>query len=186
MFAWLKQRKNRHRVAEQLYQAIVSQARRPDFYRDLGVSDSLEGRYEMVVAHLVLVLERLRTDGGAHSDLARTLVERFVTDMDDSMRELGVGDTKVPQKVKQAAAGLVERTSLYRQGLQSGHENLARAIRAGLEDNLGTDQSVEARATDRVLAAYLARSAEHLAGMSFEDMLTARHLFAPIDPTGSD
>jgi cytochrome b pre-mRNA-processing protein 3 len=40
-------------------------------------------------------------------------VETFVSDMDDCLRELGVGDLTVPKKVKRAAAGLYERIERY-------------------------------------------------------------------------
>jgi len=177
MFAWIKQRKNHRRVAEDLYGRIVAQARTPEFYDKLGIEDSLEGRYEMVVAHLVLVIERLRADGDMHRELARTLVERFVTDMDDSMRELGIGDTGVPKKVKRAAAGLVERTARYREALAAGPA----AIRTNIEDSEDQDACGSARDTDHIFAAYLSASAKSLAGLSLEDMLSEKPLFAPLE-----
>ncbi|MBU1212660.1 MAG: ubiquinol-cytochrome C chaperone [Alphaproteobacteria bacterium] len=181
MFAWIKQRKSHRRVAENLYRQIVERARTPEFYDDLGIEDSLEGRYEMVVAHLILVIERLRADGEMHRELARSLVERFVTDMDDSMRELGIGDTSVPKKVKQAAAGLVERTARYREALASGPAAIAQAIRSGLADSEDPDAAGSPSDTDHIFAAYMSASAKSLAGLSLEDMLSEKPLFAPLD-----
>jgi len=88
----------------------------------LGVPDTPSGRYEMVALHLSLVLERLRADADEASPLPRLLVEAFVSDMDDSLRELGTGDLAVPKKVKKAAAGLYERSMAYRSALAAGDE----------------------------------------------------------------
>ena len=41
---------------------IVAQARSPSFYRDYGVPDTVSGRFDMIVLHLVLVLRRLRSE----------------------------------------------------------------------------------------------------------------------------
>ena len=48
-----------------LYGAIVAQARSPLFYTHYGISDSVEGRFELIVLHLVLVLRRIGAKGAA-------------------------------------------------------------------------------------------------------------------------
>lgn len=187
MFAWLKDRKNRRNVTDRLYDAAVTQSRSPVFYRDLGVPDSLEGRYELLVAHLFLAIERLRAAGQTQQELSRTLVERFVTDMDDTMRELGVGDTSVPKNVKTAAAGLLERTNAYRASLAEGPEELARELRKNLNDgvmpNGDTPPDVVPTAGDLIIARYLIQSANALAAQPLEDMLTAGPQFAALEET---
>ena len=50
-----------------LYGAIVAQARSIAFYTGYGVSDSVEGRFELIVLHLVLVLRRLAWRAGGRS-----------------------------------------------------------------------------------------------------------------------
>jgi len=42
-----------------LYGMIVAQARLPCFYRDYAVADTVSGRFDMIVLHLALVLDRL-------------------------------------------------------------------------------------------------------------------------------
>ncbi|MFT5507268.1 MAG: cytochrome b pre-mRNA-processing protein 3 [Hyphomicrobiaceae bacterium] len=119
-------------TATELYGSIVTQARLPVFYTDYGVSDVAEKRYEMIVLHIVLVLERLRGAGGFGMELSRELVEVFVSDLDGSIREMAIGDTKVPNNVKKAAAGLLDRDVLYRE-----------AFDAGTEGQIGPDETVE-------------------------------------------
>lgn len=117
MFDWLTKRSAAAGTARDLYGAVVTQARDPHFYMRYGVADTAEGRYELVTLHLVLLLERL---GGADVDdepLRRGLIETFIEDMDDSLREMGVGDLSVPKRVKKAAGGLYTRAEAYRTGL---------------------------------------------------------------------
>lgn len=117
MLRWLTQRADNSRKAEELYGSVVTAARQPAFYETLGVPDTPEGRFELVVLHLFLALEVLRAKGTAAEGLVRRTIEAFVIDMDDCMREMGVGDLTVPKKVKRAAAAFYERATSYRRGL---------------------------------------------------------------------
>ena len=47
---------------EAIYGMIVTQAREPLFYRDLGVPDTVNGRFDLLVLHLWMVLRRLKSD----------------------------------------------------------------------------------------------------------------------------
>src|SRR2546430_14212465 len=82
---------------EAIYGMIVAQAREPLFYRAMGVPDTVNGRFDMVLLHLWMVLRRLRpVEGG--SGLSQALFDHFFADMDDNLREIGVGDLTVPQR----------------------------------------------------------------------------------------
>lgn len=122
MLNWYRARGANARKAKELYGAVVTAARQPRLYREYGVPDTLTGRYEMIVLMLVVALERLKPEGAAGEEISRLTLEAFVTDMDDNMREMGVGDLSVPKKVKRAAAGFYERASVYRPVLSSGDE----------------------------------------------------------------
>jgi cytochrome b pre-mRNA-processing protein 3 len=150
MLTSLKTRAEIHRKAGKLYGAIVTQARQPDFYSALGIADTPGGRYEMVVLHLFLVLEWLRTARSAAPDLPRLLVEVFITDMDDSLREMGTGDLAVPKKVRRAAAGLYERSTDYKAALSDGD---GQALAAALAKHAHAGGVVND--ASRALAAYV-------------------------------
>jgi cytochrome b pre-mRNA-processing protein 3 len=123
MFAWLSRRSHRRRNARELYGSIVTQARTPIFYTAWGVPDTIAGRFEMVVVHLSVVLDRLQAEAGAEVEpaaaLARALTEAFIADMDASMREMTFGDLAVPKEVKRTAAALFDRHSAYRGPLRA-------------------------------------------------------------------
>jgi len=129
MLKWLTKRNTDARKADELYGAVVAQARKPAFYSLYGVPDTMSGRYELIILHLALVLDRLKGGGVEADTVGRRTLERFVTDMDDCMREIGVGDMTVPKKVKKAAAGFYERAHAY--GLllaNNDEETLAEAL----------------------------------------------------------
>jgi len=106
---WFRTRSRKRRIAHDLYGSIVARARSPELYTDMGVPDSVMGRLELIVLHLALLIERLQSEGEAGIRLAQEVAEAFVSDMDDSIREIGIGDMGVPRRVKQAAGALFER-----------------------------------------------------------------------------
>lgn len=116
MFDWLTGRRHDRSKAENLYGAVVTLARTPGFYSKFGVPDTPEGRFEMVALVLFLTLERLKSFPGQEK-LVQATIEAFVTDMDDCLREMGVGDLGVSKRVKRAAAAFYERAGSYRPAL---------------------------------------------------------------------
>lgn len=167
MLSWFSSQSEGRRKAAELYGTVVAQARLPEFYAECGISDTPEGRYEMIVLHVALALDRLSSAGRAATGMQRLLIETFVADMDDSMREMGVGDLSVPRKVKRAAAGLYERLTIYRAAWERRETSpLADRLRQsipGLEGN---------RAGGEALAGYVLGAREHLEGLATAALLS--------------
>jgi cytochrome b pre-mRNA-processing protein 3 len=161
-------------AARDLYGKIVAQARRPAFYNDCGVPDTLDGRFELVALHAFLVLHRLKRDGAASAGLAQSLFDVLFLDMDVSLRELGVGDLGVGRRVKAMAQGFYGRIGAYEAGLAQGEETLVAALGRNL---YGT---VDPPARDlRAMAGYLRREAAGLAGQDLRDLMSGRVVFGP-------
>jgi cytochrome b pre-mRNA-processing protein 3 len=98
------------------------------------VPDTAEGRFEMIALHLVLVLSRLAAAGAAGRRLAQALTEVFVADLDDTLREMTVGDLAVPRQVNRAVAALGDRYATYQRALAAPDDApLAAAILGRLE-----------------------------------------------------
>lgn len=98
--------------AQILYTKMVEQARDPYFYRDLGVADSIDGRFDMIGLHLYIVLDRLEKDEIA-ADLSQYLVNYMISDVDRNFREMGVSDVGVGKKVQKLATALYGRLEAY-------------------------------------------------------------------------
>lgn len=125
-----------------LYGAIVGRAREAVFYRDLGVPDTLDGRFEMIVLHLFLIVDRLRRIGRDGNVLARALLETMVDDMDSAVREMGVGDLSVGRRVKAMAAAYNGRATAYGKAMENADPG---ELHGSLRRNLfGTVEAPEA------------------------------------------
>jgi cytochrome b pre-mRNA-processing protein 3 len=100
-----------------LYGMIVAQARSAVFYRNLGVADTVDGRFDMLVLHVVLVMRRLARDAGATRAMGQGIFDCFCRDLDDNLREMGVGDLKVPREMRRMAEAFYGRQAAYEAAL---------------------------------------------------------------------
>lgn len=157
-----------------LYARVVELARRPGFYETLGVPDTVEGRLELVMLHVGLVFDRLSKADDASRALAQRLTELFVTDMDRSLRELGVGDLSVPKKIQKIAQGFYGRLDAVQAGLKGGDGDLAKALARNVYGGEAPAGAPEA------LARYVAAAAAALAALPAGTVSAAR--FALPDP----
>jgi cytochrome b pre-mRNA-processing protein 3 len=138
--------------AGKLYAAAVAHARRPDFYRALGVPDTYDGRFDMVVLGVFALVHRLQAEGEPGHTQGRVLLETFFAAIDDDMREIGISDVKVPKQVLGAAAAFYGRSKAYGEALSD-----AAALTAALARNVYGDDG-----TDTGNAAHLARHLQRL------------------------
>lgn len=159
-------RRRRERVARELYHAAVTQARQPDFYARLGVPDTVDGRFDLVVLHSFLIMRRLGRIEGAKS-LAQALFDLMFADMDQQLREMGVTDLAVGRKVRQMAEAFYGRVAAYEAAMAEGPAALAQA----LERNLYRTVAAPDAGHTAAMAAYLLRQDAHL-GARPDDALT--------------
>lgn len=173
MLSWIRNQAQDHRTALDLYGATVAQARNPEIFGRSGIEDTAEGRTSMLILHMFLVLDRLSQMRVPATRVARLLSETFVTDIDDCLREMGVGDLSVPKKVKRAAQALGERCAAYRSAVEKGPGSsaLASELSATLP-GLGTVTGAAEQ-----LAAYVVGARGFLSSLADEDVLAGRIAF---------
>ncbi len=120
LFSWVKQFFQRDDdTAYHLYGAVVAQARQKPFYTDFGVPDTVDGRFETIILHAFLVFRRLEEFGEAGHQLAQNTFDVMFCDMDQSLREMGVGDLSVPKKIKTMAKAFYGRVAVYSEALDN-------------------------------------------------------------------
>lgn len=112
-----------------LYSAAVEQARSPALYARLGAPDTVEGRFEMVALHVWLVMRRLRGDAAAKK-VSQCLFDAMFQNLDDSLRELGVGDLQVGKKIRKLAENFYGRIGAYEEAMKedAAENELAKAL----------------------------------------------------------
>lgn len=158
LFGWPLGRKDpgapKPATIEAIYGVIVAQARAPAFYQDFGVPDTVDGRFDMVLLHLWLALARLKALPGGEP-WAQALFDHFCSDMDANLREMGVGDTTVPKRMRAFGEAFYGRAKAYDLALEDGPDALAQALARNV---LGEPEAARGAA----LASYVAQALEAL------------------------
>lgn len=131
-------------VVDRLYRAIVAAARRPALYADLAVPDTFEGRFECLTLHAALVLRRLKDAPAPGPDMAQDLTDSVFVHLDRMLREMGVGDTSVPKRMKVMAEAFGGRCAAYEDAFRSDTlaRALARNVYAGCHDGVALSRYV--------------------------------------------
>ena len=124
LFGETKQRE----ALQPLYRAIVDTGRNPCWYREGGVPDTLDGRFDVLAALVALVLLRLEADGDSGKGPSVLLTEVFIDDMEATLRQIGIGDYVVGKHLGKMVSALGGRLAAFRGvGLES--EAFAAAVR---------------------------------------------------------
>jgi cytochrome b pre-mRNA-processing protein 3 len=153
---------------EAIYGMIVAQARLAEFYLRFGVPDTVNGRFDMVVLHLWMILSRLRAEGAAIE--AQQLFDHFCSDMDANLREMGVGDLTVPKRMKKFGEAFYGRSGAYDAAIIAGEAEL----RAALARNVLASDNPAAAAP---LAGYVTRAITALAMIDSAALLSGAWRF---------
>lgn len=152
-------------AAEALYAHAVERSRQPALYATMGAPDTVEGRFELLTAHIILIVERLNAQGERGRGVGQSLFDLYVRNLDSALREMGVGDMAVSKRMKSLAKVFYGRAVAYAEAFaspQSGEMNplVARTI---LAERVGADPTA--------LANYLWEERARLAAMN-ADALT--------------
>lgn len=175
LFSLFRERPERT-AATSLYGAIVTQSRRPEFYSQMDVPDTLDGRFDLLVLHASLPMRRLTSAGGDAAKVSQSLFDLMFQDMDQSLRELGAGDITVPRRVRQMSEAFYGRAVAYDAALAQGD---AQALEGALSRNVYRGAAPGGLDT---LAAYVARAYSAVQSQRIEDLRDGRIVFPEIDP----
>jgi cytochrome b pre-mRNA-processing protein 3 len=179
ILATFRRGRNTHAVQD-LYGAVVAQARSPAFYMHYGVEDTVDGRFELIVLHLVLLLRRLARPqagkaGPRHAfepALAQPLFDVFCRDLDDNLREMGVGDLTVPRRMRRFGEAFYGRQAAYEAAFAAADEQ---ELEKALARNIFGLTDADERAAR--LARYARAAAAQLDAASEDELLAAQALF---------
>ena len=151
-----------------LHRAVVAFGRDPGWYREGGVPDTIDGRFDAIAAVTALVLLRLEAEGEAGREPAVMLAEWFVDDMDASLRQIGIGDYVVGKHVGRMMGALGGRLTAFR---EAGGDSraLAQAVRRNLFRDEPPDEAALAWTTKR-----LESLSTGLAAMTLAELLEGR------------
>lgn len=138
-----------HSVMRPLYAAVIRTGRQPHWYVEGAVPDTMDGRFDIILAILSQVLMRLDSIG-AHQ-AAAWLTELFVEDMDGQLRQEGIGDVVVGKHIGRMVSALGGRMTAYRAALIDDVD-LESALRRNLYRGVAVDNDALTHVADRLRA----------------------------------
>ncbi len=166
-------RKRFERAGFELYTKAVQAARDPTYYTALGVPDTMDGRFDLVGLHVFLVMHRLRNEGDVGKALGQAVFDAMFSDMDFTLREMGVGDMNVGKRVKAMWEAFHGRSSVYATALVAGDVGvLAEAI----ERNVWRGEPAPGA---QVMAGLIIQQDQHLASQPIAALQSGQIDFLP-------
>lgn len=158
-----------------LYGAAVAAAREPAWYLELGVPDTLDGRFDMVALHAFLLIDRMREEPGEEPPaLSQAVFDAMFADMDQNLREMGVADLGVGKRVKRMWEAFHGRATAYMAALAESDDA---ALAAALSRNVW--RSTEPVTGAARLAAATRRQRAHLGAQPFAALRRGQASFLP-------
>lgn len=118
-----------------LFDAAVAEARRPHWYAQGQVPDTLEGRFAMLSTVLALTIVRLEQAGPDGEAATVGLTERFVEAMDAEIRQMGLSDPKLGRQVRSLVGALATRIERWRSATGDGGDWTAAVLRSVYRGN---------------------------------------------------
>ncbi len=163
-----------------LFERASAQARTPALYLEGGIPDTVEGRFECYALHVDLVLHRLKGQGPEAAEVAQALFDKFLDNLDEGLRDMGVGDLSVGKKMRKLGEAIYGRMKGYDVALDGivaapvGAPDLASPQLESLAALIGrvifnTDDAPQGGP----LAAYAAACARALAAQPLSEVLAA-------------
>ena len=160
--------------AREAYLAVVAQARQPAFYASFGVPDSIDGRFDMIALHAILLVRRIKGRGTASDQFGREFMSYLFADMDRNLREMGTGDMRVGKKIKEMAEAFYGRARAYNGALDTGTPPLEDVLKRNIYAEVGGEHGAA-----RVLAETVQRQADQLESQELADILAGTVHFEP-------
>lgn len=171
----LLRRKRHRRAGRTLYGAAVAAARDPWFYAELGVPDTLDGRFDLVGIHAYLLVRRLSRDAPPGPALAQAVFDAMFSDMDLNLREIGVSDLAVGKRMRDMWEAFHGRAAAYGKAMEADDRA---ALAAAVSRNVWRlPQDVPSPPGADALAGQIMIEAEALAGQDLAALEAGRVYF---------
>jgi cytochrome b pre-mRNA-processing protein 3 len=159
--------------ARKAYADCLNTIRTPAFYTDFSVPDIMEARFDLLILHIALLMHRIQNepdfDGKIYN---QQLFDIMFADMDQSLRESGIGDMGIPKRMRKMMTGFNGRSQIYIQAFQ---EKDSKTLAATLARNVYAAPDSPDNA--KKLADYALQQLKHLSKTPIDTILKGERLF---------
>lgn len=143
MFSALFKQKDREQNTEQkiahaLYSCALLNIRDEVFYREYGVPDTFDGRFDLLLVHIFIILTQMM-DQPNYESLSQALFDETFKDMDQTLREMGIGDMGVPKHMRRMMQAFNGRMHSYQFAIDPSkleEVDIEGLVKTSLEDAL--------------------------------------------------
>lgn len=156
-----------------IYQVAGEQSRNPAFYEGLAVQDDFDGRFDMLVIHVHLLIRRLRSLSSGAKDAQQRLFDIFIGDLDQGLRLSGVGDIGIGHRVKKMTHAYYGRAVAYDEAMDAADVS---GLEGAVRRNLYREREVS-EAVVSAVASYMMAQERNLAALNDDALLAAENLF---------
>jgi cytochrome b pre-mRNA-processing protein 3 len=100
VFTQLLAKSPTRKAAERLHAGAAAQARAEALYARMAAPDTVEGRFELLTLHVILLIDRLREGSDEALAVRQALFDAYISNLDGALREMGVGDLSVGKRMR--------------------------------------------------------------------------------------
>lgn len=164
MFSFFKNRILLKNASDSLFIKLNEYARNPNYFGENLVEDSPDGRFEMVALFATAIFIGLSKRGEFEKNLAQKLFDKIFKTFDQALRELGVSDVKVGDRIKKMAESYYGRQKSYVSAFESDDsDELEKKIALNV---FGRDNQI--LEIDKILATEFNKLSQEIRELSFD------------------
>ncbi len=188
MFGLRQKQKPYAKETKGIYAEALNEVRRPFFYTDLGLSDTQDTRFDLLLLLNYLVIERcfeIESQDPEALD-AKTcnqqLFDTLFIDMEQGLREIGIGDMGIPKRMKKMMLAFNGRMHKYKEAFaQKEESNKTILLEETVLRNIFSTEPEAASEKDiknaLALIKYIDKQRTHLKTMDFTALTRQSPLF---------
>lgn len=169
MFGLFKSKNPYEQAVHSVYSKALENSRNKQFYLEYDVPDTFDGRFDLLLLHVFLVFNRMLKESAVKADdFNQALFDETFKDMDQTLREMGIGDMGVPKHMRKMMKAFNGRMHSYQSAIKE------KTLSFALKNNLyGTTPDVAPDAILKMEQKVL-QMQEHLQKQSVEDIVSGK------------
>lgn len=172
---YLGKERQEKKLADALYNHTIMAARSPSLYGEIGAPDTANGRFELIILHIFMLFRHLQGKDKFTQSVKQKTFDRFLEDMDMSLREIGVGPDGIPKRIQKMLENFYGRAAAYQAALESADKT---QIVDSIARNLFADEKPNLEGAE-TLAQYMVKVVENLKHVKENDLVHSNFSFLP-------
>jgi len=160
--------------ARDIYEHMIVQTALPAFYERYGVPDNFDGRFDLLVLHGFMIIQRLINEGASGQAFNQALFDEMFANIDQNLRQMGIGDMGIPKHMKRMMKAFNGRMNAYQASLDDGGDLSYDVLRRNLYGTLDEVPETGIQA----MREYCERQIALLSDIDAQEILSGRFTFA--------